>query len=151
MNVVGNGFLFHRISDWGTKLLPSRFTTAVHIHAEHREASDRISAIRKGLQDNPICQRILCFRAPSFACTATPTRSRCPILVGCSFVKAASSTLQPVLHDLLPDELDDPRVVVAIREIVIPCRETVTLTGLLHVAQLVVIELRSVDTSPVTR
>jgi hypothetical protein len=36
-----------------------------------------------------------------------------------SLIKTASTTFQSILHELRPDEFDDPRVVVAISEVVI--------------------------------
>jgi hypothetical protein len=56
----------------------------------------------------------------------TRSRSR-SISFELSFIKAARPALKPVFYDLCPNELDHPRVVVAIRKIVIQCRETVTL------------------------
>src|SRR5208337_140532 len=44
--------------------------------------------------------------------------------LGHSTFEAASSTFQPILNEMRPDELDDSRVVVAVCEVVIQSRKT---------------------------
>lgn len=50
---------------------------------------------------------------------------------------------------LIPDEPNDPGVIVVIREIVIQCGEAVSLALFFHCAQLPLIEFRTLDVSPV--
>src|ERR1700758_4482207 len=74
--------------------------------------------------------------------------------VSCSYpsliveaVRVAS--LEAVGHHQVPQELDDSRVVIAIRQIVIECGEAVLLAGLLHLLELPALEIRLIDIAPV--
>ena len=66
-----------------------------------------------------------------------------------SIFETLRSTLHAIRHQILPDELDHARIVVAIREIVIQGREAMPLAGFLHVLQLPIFELVMIDISPV--
>jgi hypothetical protein len=63
--------------------------------------------------------------------------------------KASGSALHAVFDQVGPNELDYPRIVVAIGEIVIESRETMLLTSLFHSGQLICFEFVTVDVSPV--
>src|SRR5580700_7306466 len=63
-------------------------------------------------------------------------------------LEAARPALESV-PGLLPKPLDDPRIVIAVAQIVIESREAMLLTCLLHLAQLAAIELVSLNVAPV--
>jgi hypothetical protein len=57
--------------------------------------------------------------------------------------------LHAVLHQVCPNELDYPRIVVAIGEVVIESRETVLLASFFHSGQLIRFKLVTIDVSPI--
>ena len=56
---------------------------------------------------------------------------------------------QAVGDQISPHPLDDPRIVVAVGKIVVQRRETVALASFLHRAQLLLVELRFFNISPI--
>src|SRR5262249_17382433 len=61
----------------------------------------------------------------------------------------SSAAIHAVRDQVGPDELEDPRIVVAVRQIVVQGREAVLLASLLHRRKLAAIELVLIDVSPV--
>src|SRR5579863_1778684 len=59
------------------------------------------------------------------------------------------SSLQSVGHDLFPYPSDHARIVVAVAQIVVERGEAVSLTGVFHLLELPLVELRVVDISPI--
>src|SRR5580692_12380109 len=59
------------------------------------------------------------------------------------------SSLQSVGHDLFPYPSDHARIVVAVAQIVVERGEAVTLAGVFHLFELLLVELRVVDISPI--
>ena len=59
------------------------------------------------------------------------------------------ATLHPMRDREVPNKLDHARIVVAIRQIMIERREAMALAGLLHVLELLTIEMEFVDIAPV--
>ena len=74
--------------------------------------------------------------------------SGCP-LCGSNF-EAANFAAESALC-VLPNPFDHPRVVVAVRKIVIQGREAVFLAGFFHVGQLIVIQRELIDVAPIER
>ena len=64
-------------------------------------------------------------------------------------LEAPRSSLHTVAPDLLPHPFDDAGIVVAVPEVVIESRKAVAFTGVFHLFELLLIELRIVDVAPV--
>src|SRR5581483_4007427 len=63
--------------------------------------------------------------------------------------ETSSATLQLIGNHLLPNPLDDARVVIAIAEVVVEGREAMSLACGLHLLQLLLIKFWIVDVSPI--
>jgi hypothetical protein len=66
-------------------------------------------------------------------------------------LKTPRSSLQAVAHNLLPYPFDDASVVITVSKVVIESGEAVALTGVFHLFELLLIELRVVDVAPIER
>lgn len=66
-----------------------------------------------------------------------------------SILKTARPSLETVGDHLFPDPLDDSRVVVAVAKVVIQSREAMALARVFHLLQLLGLELRRIDVSPI--
>src|ERR1700719_4682262 len=71
------------------------------------------------------------------------------MLPDCSVLETSRPALHPILHQVGPDKLDHPGVVVTVGEVVIQGGEAMLLAGLLHAGQLFCVKLVAINVSPI--
>ena len=68
-----------------------------------------------------------------------------------SVVETSRSPLHLVFNEVGPNESNDSRVVIAVRQIMVQRRKTMPLAGRFHLAQLLGFEFVLIDVSPIER